>query len=401
VQDRARGRALATLAIAMVLSMSTWFSASAVLPTLRELWRLGSGEGALLTIAVQLGFVAGAIVSALTNISDLVPARRVLFLSSLGAAAANALVAASDGLAMALPLRFATGFFVAGIYPPAMKVMATHFRTGRGLALGVMIGALTLGSAMPHLVNGLGGIDWRSVVLTTSVLTVVGGIVAIALVPDGPYPFARGTFQPRFMFHMFRDPAVRLANLGYFGHMWELYAMWSWFAIFFGDSVRAAGVDLGNAGPLGAFVVIGAGAVGCYLGGFFGDRWGRTRTTALAMAASGTCAALIGFTYGASPWLVLAVGIVWGVAVIADSAQFSTMVTELADQSYVGTALTTQMAIGFSLTVATIWLVPLARDVVGWGWAFALLVPGPALGVWAMLALKGRPEAAKIAGGRG
>lgn len=392
---------LALLALAMVLSMTTWFSASAVLPALRALWQLSPGEGALLTIAVQLGFVSGALVSALTNVSDLMPARRVFFFASLGAAAANALVAASDGLGVALPLRFLTGFFVAGIYPPGMKVMATHFRTGRGLALGVMIGALTLGSALPHLVNGLGGLDWRVVVLTTSVLTVAGGLIALTLVRDGPHPFGRGSFQPRFMFRMFGDPAVRLANLGYFGHMWELYAMWSWFAIFFGDSVRAAGADVPNAGPLGAFAVIGAGAIGCYVGGVLGDGWGRTRVTALAMAVSGACAGLIGFTYGHSPWLVLAVGIVWGIAVIADSAQFSTMVTELADQSYVGTALTTQMAVGFSLTVATIWLVPLARDVVGWQWAFALLVPGPALGVWAMLALQRRPEATKIAGGKG
>ncbi len=395
-----RVRALALLALAMVLSMTTWFSASAVLPTLRSLWQLSASESAFLTIAVQLGFVTGALVSALTNVSDLIPARRLFFVASLGAAAANGLVAASDGLALALPLRFLTGFFVAGIYPPAMKVMATHFRTGRGQALGIMIGALTLGSALPHLVNGLGGVDWRLVVLSTSALTVAGGIVTLAFVPDGPYPFARGSFQPGFMFRMFRDPAVRLANLGYFGHMWELYAMWSWFAIFFGDSVLASGGGEG-AGPLGAFVVIGAGAVGCYAGGVLGDGWGRTRTTALAMAASGTCAALIGLTYGRSPLLVLAVGVVWGIAVIADSAQFSTMVTELADQSYVGTALTMQMAIGFSLTVATIWLVPLARDVVGWQWAFTLLVPGPLLGVLAMLALRRRPEAALIAGGRG
>ena len=396
-----RQRALATLALAMVLSMTTWFSASAVLPTLRALWQLSAGEGALLTIAVQVGFVSGALISAATNLSDLAPARRVFFLSCVGAAAANGLVAASDSLAMALPLRFLTGFFVAGIYPPAMKIMATHFRTGRGLALGVMIGALTLGSALPHLVNGFGGVDWRAVILVSSALTVAGGITVIRFVTDGPHPFARSSFQPRYMFRMFGDPAVRLANLGYFGHMWELYAMWSWFAIFFGDSVRATGADLPNAGPLGAFTVIGAGALGCYAGGVLGDRWGRTRTTALAMAVSGACAGLIGLTYGRSPWLVLAVGIVWGIAVIADSAQFSTMVTELADQSYVGTALTTQMAIGFSLTVATIWLIPLARDVVGWQWAFALLVPGPALGVWAMLALRRRPEAAKIAGGRG
>jgi MFS family permease len=367
----------------MVLSMSTWFSASAVLAQLRSEWRLGSGEAALLTIAVQLGFVTGALVSALTNLPDRVDPRRVFFASCLGAAAANALVAASDGPAVALPLRFLTGFFVAGIYPPSLKIMASHFQRGRGVALGLMIGGLTLGSATPHLVNGLGGLDWRVVIAVTSALTVVGGAIVLRFVPDGPYPFPRGSFEPRYMFRAFRDPAVRLANFGYFGHMWELYAMWSWFGVFFAESLRVAGV------------------IECYAGGVLGDRWGRTRTTALAMAVSGSCAALAGVAFGRAPALVLALGVVWGIAVVADSAQFSTMVTELADQAYVGTALTVQLAIGFLLTVATIWIIPFARDAFGWQWAFLLLAPGPALGVLAMLSLKGRPEASRIAGGRG
>ena len=400
--EPSKWRALALLALAMVLSMSTWFSASAVLPALRERWSLGNAESSLLTIAVQIGFVAGALLSAITNLSDIVPARRVFFIASLGAAGANALVVVADGLAPALLARAATGFFIAGVYPPAMKVMATHFRTGRGMALGVMIGALTVGSAMPHLVNGLGGLEWRTVVIATSVMTVAGGLIAISLVRDGPFPFTRATFRPRYILQALRDPAVRLVNLGYFGHMWELYAMWSWFAIFFGESVRAAtGSGASDAGPLGAFAAIAVGALGCYAGGILGDRWGRTRTTALAMAVSGTCALVIGFTFGAAPWIVLAIGLVWGIAVVADSAQFSTMLTEVADQAYVGTTLTFQLAAGFTLSVATIWLVPVLRDAFGWWAAFAALAPGPFLGVMAMLALKGRPEAAKIAGGRG
>ncbi len=384
-----------------MLSMSTWFSASAVLAQLRVQWTLGSGEAALLTIAVQLGFVTGALVSAITNLPDRVDPRRVFFGSCLGAAAANALVAASDGPATALPLRFLTGFFVAGIYPPSLKIMASHFQRGRGVALGLMIGGLTLGSATPHLVNGLGGLDWRLVIAVTSALTVVGGAIVLLFVPDGPYPFPRGSFEPRYMFRAFRDPAVRLANLGYFGHMWELYAMWSWFGVFFAESLRVAGVIDARLAAIGTFAVVGAGAIGCYAGGVLGDRWGRTRTTALAMAVSGSCAALAGVAFGRAPALVLALGVVWGIAVVADSAQFSTMVTELADQAYVGTALTLQLAIGFLLTVATIWIIPLARDAFGWQWAFLLLAPGPALGVLAMLRLRGRPEASRIAGGRG
>lgn len=394
-------RTLLLLAGAMVLAMSTWFSASAVLPQLRALWSLGASDAAGLTIAVQLGFVTGALLSALTNLPDRFNARRVVFVSSLAAALANLLVTQSDGIAAALPLRFLTGFFVAGIYPPAMKVMASHFQRGRGLAIGLMIGGLTLGSAMPHLVNGLGGLDWRLVISVTSALTVGGGLVTLLLVPDGPYPFPRAVFQPRYLVRAFRDPAVRLANFGYLGHMWELYAMWSWFGVFLSESLRESGVVDARLAAIGTFVVIGAGAIGCYAGGVLGDRWGRTRTTALAMAVSGTCALASGLVFGGPPPLVLALGVVWGIAVIADSAQFSTMLTELADQAYVGTALTGQLATGFLLTVATIWIIPLARDAVGWHWAFLVLVPGPFLGALAMLRLRRRPEAARIAHGLG
>jgi MFS family permease len=396
-----RWRTIAPLAFAMVLSMSTWFSASAVLPQLRALWSLDSAGSAWLTIAVQLGFVSGALVSAITNLPDRIDPRRVVLASSIAAAVANALVVTADGPVVALALRFLTGFFVAGIYPPALKVMASHFRQGRGLALGLMIGGLTLGSALPHLVNGLGGLDWRVVILVTSALTIVGGLVVGFVVPDGPYPFPRAVFEPRYVFRAFRDPAVRLANLGYFGHMWELYAMWSWFGVFLAESLRVAGITDARIAPLGTFLVVGSGAIGCYVGGLLGDGWGRTRTTALAMAVSGSCAALAGLVFGGAPWLVLALGVVWGIAVVADSAQFSTMVTELADQAYVGTAVTAQLAIGFSLTVITIWIIPVVRDAIGWQWAFAVLAPGPALGVVAMLRLKARPEAARIANGLG
>jgi MFS family permease len=398
-----RWRALALLATAMVLSMTTWFSASAVLPQLRTIWALSSTEAAWLTIAVQLGFVTGALVSALTNLPDRIPARNVFFGASVGAATVNGLVALCSGPAAALPLRFATGCFVAGIYPPALKVMATWFQRGRGLALGVMVGALTVGSALPHLINGVGGLPWQQVVLAASACTLAGGLIAQLLVRDGPFPFPRGSFEPRYLLRAFADPGVRLANLGYFGHMWELYAMWSWFAVFLGESLRSADPtgSTRTAAGLGTFAVIGAGAVGCYLGGVLGDRWGRTRTTAAAMAISGTCALSIGLTFGGPLWLVLGVGILWGVTVVADSAQFSAMVTELADQAYVGTALTVQLAVGFSLTVVTIWLVPLLRDAVTWRWAFALLALGPALGVVAMLRLRARPDASRIAHGRG
>ncbi|MDQ3964278.1 MAG: MFS transporter, partial [Actinomycetota bacterium] len=290
-------------------------------------------------------------------------------------------VAGSVGPAIAL--RFATGFFIAAVYPPAFKLMATWFRRGRGLALGILSGAIALGSATPHLVNGLGGLDWRVVVIATSLLTLVGGATALFAVTEGPYPFPVADFDPRQAGRTFANRGVRLASLGYFGHMWELFAMWAWFHVFFADvvgSVRTA--------AFATFLVIGIGTAGCIVGGALGDRWNRPRTTAVAMALSGACALTIGALVGGPTWLVLIIGMAWGATVIADSAQFSTLVTELADQAYVGTALTLQLAIGFALTVATIWLIPVVEAANGWWLAFALLAPGPALGIIAMLRLE-------------
>ncbi len=388
------------LSIALVLSMATWFSASAVIPQLRVDWDLGDGGAAWLTIAVQLGFVIGALSAAALTLSDIVAPQRVILVGALGAAGANALLVFVDGPALAIPLRFATGMFLAQVYPPALKVMSTWYRKGRGTALGILVGALTLGSALPHLVNGLGGLDWQPVILVTSVLTVAGGVIAYRI-PDGPFAFPSAPFNPRQAARTLVRPGVRLANLGYLGHMWELYAMWAWFLIFFAAALEQSGSTSGSSAALATFAVIGIGAIGCWVGGILGDRWGRTNTTVLMMATSGACALGIGLLFTDPTWTVLLVGLVWGFAVVADSAQFSTIVTELCDQAYVGTALTLQLAIGFTLTVATIWLIPVFEDAFGWRWAFAFLAPGPLLGIIAMLRLRASPEAARIAGGRG
>ena len=397
-----RMAALAMMAAVTVLTMTTWFSASAVVPQLRHDWALSNTEVSFLTIAVQVGFVCGALASALFSIADVFPPRRVLVLSAAGAAVANFGIVFADGPELAIPLRFATGAFLAGVYPVALKIMATWFREGRGMALGVMVGGLTLGSALPHLVNGVGGFEWRGVIIATSLITLLGALVTQLGVREGPYRFARAPFDPRQAGQIFTNRGIRLASIGYFGHMWELYAMWAWFLAYFADSLALDGhVDAGRAAALGTFAVIGIGAVGCWLGGVLGDAWGRTRTTAAAMAVSGSCAILAGFVFG-GPWpIVLAVGLVWGLTVVADSAQFSTIVSEVCDQLYVGTALTVQLAIGFTLTVVSIWLVPILRDSIGWEWTFAFLAPGPAIGIIAMLYLLRLPEHELIAGGRG
>jgi MFS family permease len=384
--DRApvgRGRALALLALALVLSMTTWFSATAVVPQLRAEWALGDTAAAWLTIAVQLGFVTGALVSAALNVADVLSTRAVLLAGAVGAAGANALLPAVGGAAGAIPLRFLTGFFLAGVYPPAFKLMSTWFRQGRGRALGILAGALAVGSAGPHLVNGVGGLDWHVVVFATSALTVAGGLVAYLGVDEGPFAFPRASFDPRQAPRAFANRGVRLASFGYFGHMWELYAMWAWFAVFF-----SAAVEDGAQAAYATFAVIAAGGLGCWAGGVLGDRIGRPETTAGMMTVSGTCALLIGLLLDAPTWTVLVVGLVWGFTVVADSAQFSTLVTEHADQAYVGTALSMQLAVGFVLTVPAIWLIPFLEDAFGWRWTFAFLAPGPALGVVAMLRLR-------------
>jgi MFS family permease len=400
VNDSASKWALTGLATALVLSLTTWFSASAVIPQLRSEWSLSDGTAAWLTIAVQLGFVTGALVSSVLNLSDVFSPRPLILIGAVGAAVVNALLVTADGVGAALPVRFMTGFFLAGVYPPALKLMSTWFLRNRGIALGILVAAISVGSAGPHLVNALGGLEWRTTVLITSLLTVAGGIIGY-LVDQGPYPFPRAPFDPRQARVVFSNRGVRLASLGYFGHMWELFAMWAWFVVFFHEALAAHGARPGAAAAYAAFAVIGIGGLGSVVGGILGDRWGRANSTAVMMMISGICALTIGLFFDGPLWLLLLVALIWGFSVVGDSAQFSTMVTELADQSYVGTALTLQLALGFTLTVATIWLIPVLEDIVGWRWAFAFLVPGPVLGIFAMLRLKGSPQSARIAGGRG
>ena len=398
-----RWRQLAVLSLAELLALSLWFSASAVLPALQREWALGAGGSAGLTIAVQLGFIAGTLASALGNLPDVWSARHLMAGSALVGAAANAALALwVDSLAPALALRFVTGVAMAGAYPPAMKIMATWFRERRGLAIGILIGALTVGSATPWLIRGITTLPWRQTLLAASGLALLGAVVVMALVREGPHRFPSARFDPRMALAVFRERGPRLACLGYFGHMWELYAMWAWIGLFLFESARAAGATrYGGLSPSTAtFVVIATGALGCCLGGVASDRWGRTAATIAAMAASGLCAATIGLTFGGPPEVTLALALVWGVTVIADSAQFSTAITELSPPTYVGTALTMQTCVGFALTNVSIWALLPIVGAVGWRWAFATLAIGPALGVVAMARLRAAPEAVRLAGGR-
>ncbi|MEM9516958.1 MAG: MFS transporter [Actinomycetota bacterium] len=380
-------RELILLAASMVLAMSTWFSTAAVLGQLRIDWDLSRAQASWLTIVVQLGFVAGALTIAFTNLADRVPPRRLIFIGASGAALCNLAVIAGDSFGVGIAARLGTGAFLAAVYPPALKAMSAWFRRGRGLALGVMVGALTVGSALPHLVNAVGGFDWQPTLAVVSALTFAGGLIALVACTDGPYAVGTAPFDPSQLRAIVTNRGFRLASFGYFGHMWELYAMWAWIAAFYGDVFTSP-----RTASFVAFLVIAIGAAGSIYGGLTSDRTSRAEAAGLAMRWSAAAAFVIGFLVDAPQPVVIAVGLVWGFWVIADSAQFSAIVSERVAPRYVGTALTLQLAAGFVLTVFTIFLVPTVESRYGWGWAFMLLVPGPLLGSWAMRALRVGPR---------
>ena len=380
--------------------MSLWFSGSAVVPALTREWTLSAETANWLTLSVQLGFVTGTLLSAFLNLPDIISPRHLFTLTAIAGALVNAAFAwfAHDPVT-AIVLRFLTGMFLAGVYPPAMKILATWFRYGRGLALGVLVGALTLGKAAPYLINGIGSLNWRYNVMFVSVLAVIGGLLVLLFVTDGPHALPAARFDWKQIGKVFGNRGVRLANLGYFGHMWELYAMWTWIPFMIRASLITRASDPALA-EIASFLVIGCGALGCVVAGLIADRIGRTVVTSAAMAISGSCCLLIGFLFGANPILLLIVAAIWGASVVADSAQFSACVTELGDQQYIGTALTIQTCVGFLLTTISIELIPRFVNLVGWRYAFMLLAPGPLFGVISMLRLRGLPEAEKIAHGR-
>lgn len=401
-----RWRMLMLLSLAELLGMSLWFAGSAIAPQLQERWSLSGSQVGWLTTAVQLGFVAGTAVVAVLNLADIVPSRLLFAIAALLGAACNAALLLADGFAAAVATRFACGFCLAGVYPPAMKMIATWFKARRGLAVGTIVGALTVGKATPYFVHAFPGAGISTIVLAGSISAAVAAGLVFLSYRDGPYPFPSRRFSWALVATVVRQRPWRLATGGYLGHMFELYSYWTWIPAFLAASAAAyaSRVELSGDTSLSfvsllAFGTIAIGGLGCLWGGVVADRIGRERLVIVALAASGACALLIGLTFGRSWWLIAPVALAWGFFVIADSAQFSVLVTESVPAHAVGTALMVQTSLGFLLTTLTIQLVPPVVAALGWAWAFPLLAVGPAVGIAAirrLLTLKGGQDANTI-----
>ena len=381
------------IALAQFLGMTLWFSATAGAPAISREFALTAGGAAWLTMAVQAGFVVGTLASAMLNLADVMNARRLFAAGCVAGAMANAAIAWAPSSFAIVLLRFATGAALACVYPPGMKIAAGWFLERRGWALGVVVGALTIGSAFPHLLAwAAADVSWRVLLWAASGLAMAGAIVAVTAISDGPHVTASAPFDPHAIRRVLGSRGVRLATLGYLGHMWELYAMWAWIAAYAADSLAASGRAAPRTASLVAFIAIASGAAGCVLAGLWADRWGKARVARAAMVASGTCAAAASLVYGEPTFWLIALASVWGFTVVADSAQFSALVSEHSARTLVGTALTLQTCVGFLLTTISMRLVPAIAAGIGWRWAFLLLVPGPFLGCLAMTALRREPS---------
>jgi MFS family permease len=378
-------RMLALVACAQFLGMTLWFSATAAAPAIASEFQIARSTSAWLTMAVQAGFVLGTLLSSLMNLADVLNPRRLFAAGCLVGAVANASIVYASTPATIIGLRGLTGMALACVYPPGMKIVAGWFQNRRGTALGIMVGALTLGSALPHLLAwGTQTVAWRILIWISSALALAGGAVMWLTVSDGPYVTASAPFDARAVLDVVRNRGVRLSTLAYLGHMWELYAMWTWISTFTTAPLVDPIDERVRIGSLVAFTAIASGAAGCVVAGIWADDFGKARVARLALLTSAACCASAGLFFRAPTPVLLIFAIVWGFAIVADSAQFSALVSEYSPRTQVGTSLTLQTAVGFLLTIASIRLLPWVASIIGWRWTFLVLVPGPVLGAVAM-----------------
>jgi MFS family permease len=372
--------------LAEVAGMSLWFATAAALPDMVREVAISPARQALMSSGVQLGFVIGALSVATSGLADRFDPRRVFSLCAILAALANlALLVTIPGGNTAILLRVITGALLAGVYPVGMKIAVGWGTKDRGLLVGLLVGALTLGSALPHLTAYLGGADWRSVIVATSILAFVAGLLVLPC-GLGPHHARAPRFNMRAVRLAWGDRRIRLTYLGYFGHMWELYAMWAWIGIAAASTYATtmAAEDATRLAKLTAFFAIALGGLACVPAGAIADRIGKAQVTIIAMAISGSAAIATALSFGGPIWLTLALIIVWGIFVIPDSAQFSALVADASPPDMAGSLMTLQTALGFALTAVTVQMTPLLASKFGWPVVLAGLALGPAAGITAM-----------------
>ncbi|MFC7686677.1 nitrate/nitrite transporter [Ureibacillus sp. GCM10028918] len=381
-------KALVWIGLSQLCALSLWYSASVIAPELIEVWNLSSNLESWLSASVPIGFVIGALFSSYFGLADRFNPRKIFAISALIGALVNALLIVVNSGFLGILLRILTGIIIAGIYPIAVKILSEWFPRKRGLAIGILIAALTLGSSLPHfIVMFFSSVSWKFVIICSSALALVAAAIVSFILEDSPVKSKKRPFSLKVIKKVVMNKPVMLANYGYFGHMWELYAMWTWLPSFLAASFLAYSPETPHWFiALSSFLSIGiAGAIGCVVGGLISDKIGRANLTIISMVISAICSIIIGFTYGQFIWLTLIIAIIWGFSIISDSAQFSAAVSEIAEEEYVGTALTFQMCIGFLFTIFSINLIPIVQRMIGWEWAFAILAIGPILGIITMV----------------
>lgn len=377
-------RALGLVSLAVLLASSTWFSGTAATPVLRRIWNLTEVQCSWLTVSVQLGFIIGTFLYAVLNLSDIFNTRKVFFVSAVLGAGWNAAFALlSQDFSLALVFRFLTGVTLAGVYPVGMKIIAQWFRSKLGWRLGIMVGALTMGTAFPYLIMALGAdLDWRWLMLVASGLSLTGGAIVLSGLSDGPFLSRSAPFNPRMVFEIFHHRRFRLQAFGYFGHMWELYAFWSLVATFLAARFATSSSAWQSMTPLLSFIVIGVGTVGCILGGWISRSKGERKVALMSLLLSGTLCLTSWLLFELPPFILAITVLIWGLVVISDSPQFSALAARYCPPEYTGTALTIQNGIGFGITVISIQLTAWIAQSFGWRWAFVFLAIGPVLGIF-------------------
>lgn len=389
---RSAGGQLALIALTQIFGLSVWFSSSAVVPNLVRDWGISISDAAWLSMATQFGFAVGAIAASLIGLFDRFRPNRVLATSALCAAILTSGFAwVVSSLHMAVVIRFLLGICFAGIYPPGLKLTASWSLQSRSRSFGILGGCLTIGSSLPYLLKSLHDLQWQTLVGSTAVACALAGLLSLMFIKSGPFQDPPAPIDGRYAWHMFQEQGPRAACFGYFGHMFELYAVWTWLPIFMMHSLNETSITpmLG----MSVFLCMGLGGfVGCLLGGVLADRFGQERVAIFALSISGACCVLSPFFFSTSVPALLAFSLIWGAAVIADSGLFSALLSSTADKRAVGTALSFQTAVGFLITISTIQLTPVLAEAFGWRYAFPYLVIGPIFGVLAIGAYRANSQ---------